>query len=173
MPLVTEYKDNWPEDYLKVQSYILSELKTYESIEHFGSTSIRGMVAKPIIDVMIVVPQGKMRQVISELAKLEYRHIGDLGITGREAYDYLPEHINLPIHHMYTCYPDHYQLHGLRAFREFLKENEKWRKKLSALKLDLDQRFNSDRQKYMDGKKALVEEIIERAKRKYPSSSIN
>ena len=172
MSLVTEYQSRWPDDYRRVRDYILTGLRTFESIEHFGGTSIPGMVAKPIIDIMIVVPRGEMGQAIAELGELEYRHQGDLGIRGREAYDYLPRHIDLPRHHLYTCYPDHPHLHGLRAFREFLKENREWRERLSNLKLELDERFDSDRQKYMDGKKALVEKIIGMAKKEFPGHVI-
>ena len=39
---------------------------------------------------------------------------------------------------------------------------------MSNLKLDLDKRFDSDMRKYMDGKVALVEEIIEMAKKEFP-----
>ena len=166
MSLVVEYQRRWPVDFLKIQDYILSSLRTYESIEHIGSTSIPGMVAKPIIDIMIVVPEGDMSQVIKELAHLEYRHQGDLGVIGREAFDYLPSHIDLPKHHLYACYPDNQQLSGTRAFREFLRGNEEWREKLSRLKLELDEKFASNRKSYMDGKKELVEEIIGIAKKR-------
>ncbi len=167
MSLVVEYQNRWPDDYCKIRDYVLSGVTAYGSIEHFGSTSIPGMVAKPIIDIMMVIPKGKREQAIRELGRLEYRHQGDLGIVGRECYDYLPPHIDLPKHHLYTCYPDYHQLHGLRAFRAFLKEHGEWRERLSNLKLDLDERFDSDRRKYMDGKAALVEEILALAKKEF------
>lgn len=163
MSLVTPYNPSWPEDYIRVRNYIFSGVNTYASIEHFGSTSIPGM-AKPVIDIMMVVPFGKMHQAIEELAILEYRYQGDLGISGRVAFDYLPPHIDLPVHHFYACYPDHDQLEGHRAFRDFLTVNHEWREKLSALKLELDRKYNSNRQKYMNGKNAMVEEIIGLAK---------
>ncbi|HCQ04271.1 MAG TPA: hypothetical protein DIT99_27930 [Candidatus Latescibacteria bacterium] len=71
MPLVTPYNPSWPDDYIRVRDYFLSGVKTYESIEHFGSTSIPGMVAKAVIDIMMVVPFGKMPKPIEELAVLE------------------------------------------------------------------------------------------------------
>ena len=144
----------------------MKELKTYISVEHLGSTSVKGMVAKPIIDIMVVVPNGMMDQAISELARLHYRHQGDLGITGREAYE--SYHLELPTHHPYTCYADNYQLHGWRAFRAFLTKSSLYRERLSQLKLTLDQDFGSDRQKYMQGKRELVNEIVELAKREFP-----
>jgi GrpB-like predicted nucleotidyltransferase (UPF0157 family) len=167
MSLVTEYQDRWPDDFIRIRNYILSAVSTYETIEHIGSTSIPGMVAKSIIDLIIIVPEGKMNRVIEELAQLEYRHQGDLGIIGREAFDYLPAHLNLPTHHLYACYRNQPQLTGSLAFRDFLRGNKEWRERLSRLKTELDQQHNSDRKKYMAGKKKLVEEIIEIAKKKY------
>jgi GrpB-like predicted nucleotidyltransferase (UPF0157 family) len=170
MSLVVEYQARWPGDFLKIRDYLLSGLTTYESIEHIGSTSIPGMVAKPIIDLVIVVPKGGMSQAIGELARLEYRHQGDLGVSGREAFDYLPADIELPKHHLYACYPTNPQLAGSVAFREFLRTNREWRARLSRLKAELDVRHDSDRTKYMAGKKQLVDEIIEIAKKEYPGS---
>ena len=143
MPLVTPYNPSWPDDYIRVRDYFLSGVKTYESIEHFGSTLIPGMVAKRLIDIMMVVPFGKMPKPIEELAVLECRHKGDRGIPGREVYEYLPPYIDLPINHFYTCYPDHDQLEGHRAFRDFLTADQEWREKLSALKLELDRTYDS------------------------------
>ena len=160
MSLISKYQHNWPDDFLKIRSYLLTKLKTFETIEHMGSTSIPGMVAKPIIDLTIIVPEGAMSQTISELALLEYSHQGDLGIIGREAFDYLPPHIDLPCHHLYACYPSNPLIAGTLAFREFLRENDEWCIRLSHLKLELDKRHDSDRQKYMAGKKSMVEEII-------------
>lgn len=167
MRLVTEYQNRWPGDFLRIRDYILSGILTHESIEHIGSTSIPGMVAKPIIDIVIVVPEGKMNRVVEELARLEYRHQGDLGVPGREAFDYLPPRIDLPKHHLYACYPGNPQLPGSIAFRNFLRENTEWRERLSKLKIELDLSHDSDRKKYMEGKKKMVDEIIEIAKRRF------
>ena len=59
MSLVVEYRRSWTDDYCKIRDYVLSGVTTYRSIEHFGSTSIPGMVAKPIIDIMMVIPKGR------------------------------------------------------------------------------------------------------------------
>ncbi len=101
------------------------------------------MVAKPVIAIMMEVPFGKMPQTMEELPVLECRHKGDGGIPGREVYEYLPPYIDLPVNHFYTCYPDHDQLEGHRAFGDFLTANQEWREKLSALKLALDRTCDS------------------------------
>ena len=172
MSLVTQYQSSWPDDFIKIRNYLETGITLYQSIEHTGSTSIPGMVAKPIIDMIIVVQPGKMTAMIEELSRLGYDHQGDLGCKGREAFDYLPQDIQLPTHHLYACYPDSVQLRGHLAFRVFMRENSEWREKLSALKLECDKKYDSNRQQYMDGKKELVEHIIKLARNKYPNPPI-
>jgi len=52
----TEYDPNWKEQFLTLKSFLL---KVFEdkvlSVEHIGSTSVEGMKAKPLIDVLIVI----------------------------------------------------------------------------------------------------------------------
>ena len=169
MSLVTQYQFSWPDDFVKIRNYLETGITHYQSIEHTGSTSVPGMVAKPIIDIIIVVQPGKMNAMIKELSRLGYWNQGDLGCKGREAFDYLPAHIGLPTHHLYTCYPNANQLLGHVAFRMFMRENPEWREKLSALKLECDKKYDSNRQQYMDGKKEMVEHIIKLAREKHPN----
>lgn len=172
MSLLVAYQNSWPDDFKRIRDYLLTKVNTHVGIEHIGSTSIPGMVAKPIIDLIIIVPPGAMSQTIAELAELEYRHQGDLGIPGRECFDYLPSHIELPCHHLYACYPDQPQVAGSLAFRDFMRANEEWREQLSNLKSELDRQHNSNRQLYMTGKKQLVEKIIGIAKEVCPQPAV-
>jgi len=36
MPLVTTYQDSWPDDFIKICSYLKFGICSYESIEHIG-----------------------------------------------------------------------------------------------------------------------------------------
>jgi GrpB-like predicted nucleotidyltransferase (UPF0157 family) len=58
-----------------------------------------GCAAKPIIDLDIVVSEeAVMPELISRLTGQGYRHEGDLGIRGREAFQAPPA---APEHHLY------------------------------------------------------------------------
>jgi GrpB-like predicted nucleotidyltransferase (UPF0157 family) len=55
--------------------------------EHVGSTSVRGLSARPIIDVDVVIrARTELAQVVERLAAVGYVHEGDCGIDGREAF---------------------------------------------------------------------------------------
>lgn len=51
---IEEFQESWAADFLKLQEIIQSTLKSLKvSIDHVGSTSIYGIGAKPIIDILV------------------------------------------------------------------------------------------------------------------------
>ncbi|MEU2673122.1 GrpB family protein [Streptomyces sp. NPDC007164] len=89
-----------------------------------------------------------------------YRHEGDLGIPGRDAFQ-APS--AAPEHHLYGVvagskpYLDHILL------RDYLRQRPDEVRRYSALKVALAQRFHADgegRQEYSTAKGALVEELV-------------
>jgi len=136
-------------------------------IEHVGSTSIPGMIAKPIIDLILVIKPGELENMITLLTERGYLHEGTLGIENRDAFKLEDEDLknSLPRHHLYVC-PEHaLELRRETAFRDFLKRNREYAEKLSALKWSLAEKFDNDRYAYMDGKDSMVKEITEKALR--------
>ena len=52
--IIEEYNPKWPLLYEDEKNRILNVIgEKYENIEHIGSTSVPGLGAKPIIDIMI------------------------------------------------------------------------------------------------------------------------
>ncbi len=134
-------------------------------IEHVGSRSIPGMIAKPIIDIIFVIKPERFGEIKSLLEERGYYHEGDKGIKEREAFNLKDDTVKkaLPAHHLYVC-PEHSEaLLRHIAFREYLKRNKRDAKRLSALKRQLAEQLNNDKYPYMDRKAALCEEITEKA----------
>lgn len=54
---IVEYNPNWPDLFDKEKRFIGSLIKNfvYGTIEHVGSTSVKGLAAKPVIDIMVGV----------------------------------------------------------------------------------------------------------------------
>ena len=79
---------NWPSHFEQIKYYVLSSIAELNSgIEHLGSTSVPELAAKPIIDVDVVYNRDSyLPEIIRRLETLGYRHIGDKGIEGREAF---------------------------------------------------------------------------------------
>ena len=171
--LVQPYSPAWPTQFMQMRMFLESGLAgTNCSIEHVGSTAVPGMVAKPIIDLIIVAKPGAFPEAKACLERLGYAHQGDLGIAGREAFDLVDvdTKTRLPNHHLYVCEADAYELRKQLAFRDYMRQHPVWREKLSRLKCDLCVKHDNDRQAYMDGKAFMVEEIT-RLAMGYPQGS--
>ena len=55
--MLSEYDDAWPERFAGEARRIEAALRDQAlAIEHIGSTSVPGLAAKPIIDILLVVP---------------------------------------------------------------------------------------------------------------------
>ncbi|MEU0963825.1 GrpB family protein [Micromonospora aurantiaca] len=70
---VVPYDPAWPARF-KIEQRLLSEaLPAALSVEHFGSTSVPGLAAKPIIDILVVVPEvGAVAADVRPLEQLGY-----------------------------------------------------------------------------------------------------
>ena len=88
--VVLPYEKQWQQEFQIIKNELSNVLgKLAVSIEHVGSTAVEGLSAKPIIDIDVVIEDyDKLDAVIDALGKIGYRHEGDLGILGREAFTY-------------------------------------------------------------------------------------
>jgi GrpB-like predicted nucleotidyltransferase (UPF0157 family) len=159
---VVPYDERWPAWFDEIRT-VLRELLGGLSceIEHVGSTAVPGLAAKPIIDVDVDVVVPTPNQVPAAVAALVaggYGHQGDLGITGREAFG-LPTRV-AHYHHLYVvvagnkAHRDHVVLRDrLRADPQALARYARRKRELAPLLL-------TDRSAYVDGKSALIAELL-------------
>jgi GrpB-like predicted nucleotidyltransferase (UPF0157 family) len=161
--LVEKYNPEWPQRFEEIKAFLGDKIaKACIRIEHVGSTSIPGMIAKPIIDIIIVIEPGSFLRMKRLLEKLGYYHRGDQGQKDREVFR-LTDESSLPIHHLYVCPKDNIDLKQETAFRDYMKKHKKDRERLGFLKWSLAEKFNNDRQLYIDGKDPMVKEITKKA----------
>ena len=120
--VVLPYDEQWKNDFLQIKAELTNVLGQLAiEIEHVGSTSVQGLSAKPIIDIDVVIKEyNELKNVISALEKIGYQHEGNLGIAGREAFQYDgKEHLRK--HHLYVCPEDSPELKRHIAFRDYLQ----------------------------------------------------
>lgn len=160
---VVDYDPRWPLWFAEVRDRLtpyLSELS--HRIEHVGSTAVPGLAAKPIIDVDIVVPTAELvPAAIARLAAAGYRHEGDQGIQGREAFALPPDAVHY--HHLYVVVDGNKAFRDHIALRDHLRANAADRERYAERKRELAHLLTTDRTAYVSGKGALVEELIARA----------
>jgi GrpB-like predicted nucleotidyltransferase (UPF0157 family) len=161
--LVEKYNPEWPKWFEEIKAYLGEGVaKASIRIQHLGSTSIPGMIAKPIIDIIIVIEPDRWEEMKSLLEGLGYYYHGNQGIEERECFRLKDETI-LPTHHLYVCPKHSYELKKETVFRDYMRTHKRERERLGTLKWSLCEQFNNDRQSYMDGKDAMVKEITQKA----------
>lgn len=151
---IEEYNESWPGYFQEIRAKLWPVVKDLATgIEHIGSTSVPGLVAKPIIDLDIIAPKNSIPAVIERLRGLGYEHLGCLGIEGREAFRSPTGHIE---HHLYACLEGCLALRNHIAFRDHLRRNPTARKEYSALKKDLAIHFGNSSDEYTQRKTGFI-----------------
>lgn len=158
--IVLPYDEAWATEFKIIRAELESALRdSILGIEHVGSTSVKGLSAKPCIDVDVVIKdRSVLEAVINKLGAIGYIHEGDLGIRGREAFKY-SDKPHLMAHHLYVCPKDSEELHRHITFRDFLRQNPGAVKKYSRVKETAAKLFPNDIDKYMEYKSPCIEEL--------------
>jgi GrpB-like predicted nucleotidyltransferase (UPF0157 family) len=148
-----------------LRSFYKSLLSPYVlQVEHVGSTAVPGMIAKPIIDLDIVIEDRNFDQVKCIMEKTGFIYEGDLGISGRYAFKPMNARLdNLPPHHPYICDLHNNELKRHILFRNYLIHHPDDVLRYSRLKQQLVDALDGDRAGYIEGKASLVAEILQRA----------
>jgi GrpB-like predicted nucleotidyltransferase (UPF0157 family) len=159
--IIENYDPRWPAQFETLRSRLASSLNGLAiTIEHVGRTSVPGLAAKPIIDIDVLLRSpDDLPPAIAALASIGYRHRGDLGIPGREAFR-APAG-DFP-HHLYVCPTDtEYRRH--LSFRDHLRAHMEDANAYAALKRELALKFGEDREGYNNAKREFVERTLRKS----------
>jgi GrpB-like predicted nucleotidyltransferase (UPF0157 family) len=161
--IICDYDPDWPHRYERLRAPVADALGDFAAaIDHIGSTAVPGLAAKPTIDFNIRLRSiADLPAVIMHLGHLGYRHEGDLGIPGREAFATPPGYATHD-HHLYVCAPDWAGYDDQISFRDYLRTHPRAASAYARLKRSLAQRFGSDRAGYAEAKAGFVRAILKR-----------
>lgn len=157
---VVPYDPRWKAEFLKIQVALSRGLGDLAlAVEHVGSTSVEGLPAKPIIDIDVAIPDMLVfDSAAARLAELGYWHKGDLGIPGREAFDYLGDQVFME-HHLYVCPQDSAELRRHLAFRDYLRAHKDAADEYERVKREAARLYPHDIDGYLEYKGCLIREI--------------
>ena len=164
---VLNYDPEWPLKYERERKAIAEILDGNGiSIYHIGSTSVPGLAAKPIIDMMAVVRSlEKVDDARGKFSELGYEYLGEFGIAGRR---YFRKGGDERTHQIHIFQADDWNNIGRHlAFRDYMRTHEKESAEYAEIKTALAQRFPYDIDGYCDGKDAFVREMEKRALLEY------
>lgn len=135
-----------------------SALCTFGAIvEHCGSTSIPGIPAKPILDMLVGIPEPlDVKAIRDALAPLEYEHATWAGVPGHEVFGK-----GRPRTHLVHVVP----LQGpawdrMLRFRDALRKDVALADEYAQLKRRLAVRYPNDRSAYTDAKSDFIERVV-------------
>ena len=162
--VIVDYDDTWPEMFEAEKTRILEACGEWlVDIEHIGSTSVPGLAAKPIIDMMPGLRRledGK--HCVEPMQELGYQYLGEYGIPERLYFNKgVPR-----THHVHMFVVGHDQWNRHLLFRDYLRNNPEALAAYADLKRELAERYRDDRDAYTDAKTQFVRAIEARARGK-------
>jgi GrpB-like predicted nucleotidyltransferase (UPF0157 family) len=160
--VIREYDPAWQGLFEGLRGRLLDVLSGLAvAVEHVGSTAVPGLAAKPIVDIDAVVASAEDVPLgVERLERAGWRHQGDLGIPGREAFE---PPAGVPWHHLYVVTAGGERLRCHLAFRDYLRAHPETARTYAALKRESARRFGGDRRAYTDSKGKFVEHILSQA----------
>ena len=165
--IITAYDPNWivlfEAESAQIQSVLAEGIVT--RIEHFGSTAVPGLAAKPIIDLLVGVRSLAIaKQVAVEpLERLGYAYWWENPDPLRMfLVKGLPPH-HPRTHHLHLVEPDSNFWDRL-LFRDYLRQYPGEARHYAQLKHNLAQQLSHDRAAYTVGKAEYVESVMKKAR---------
>ena len=130
---------------------------------HIGSTSIPGIYAKPIIDLLVVVRAiAKVDEHNIAMAHQGYEAMGEYGIPGRR-YFCKDDSTGIRTHHVHVFEVGSAQIERHLAFRDYMMAHPEDAQSYSDLKRRLAKAHLTNIEAYIDGKDGFIRAIDAKA----------
>jgi GrpB-like predicted nucleotidyltransferase (UPF0157 family) len=156
--ILAEYDPAWPRRFEAERSHIDKTLRgAAKMIDHIGSTSVPGLAAKPIIDILVAVDDAE-----DEDAYLRPLENAGYALRVRE-----PGHrmFRTPMEDVHVhIWSERAEIERHVAFRDWLRASGDDRRLYERVKRELAQREWSDTNEYAKAKNDIIGEIMSRAR---------
>ena len=169
--ILSEYNTAWPEWFAdeKVNLERLIGAENIARIEHYGSTSVPGLLAKPTIDILLEInDDADTDRLIAAMPPSEYICLYGSALTMQTPpphlmilKGYMPTGFAEKVYHIHVQYPgDPDELY----FRDYLISHPETAAEYAGLKRGLRRSFKYDRDGYTEAKGEFVKEITQKAR---------
>jgi len=155
------HDEDWANQFDAVKQELIDILgANILQIHHIGSTAIKNILAKPILDVAVIVNDIQRLNVVGmDIAGYSYH--GER-TPGRYLFARHQQLGSIAIQHIH-CYQKNYDepLPPTILFCKFLNEHPEYAKQYNDLKLDLLAKHDNNRWRYSSGKSEFVQMILD------------
>jgi GrpB-like predicted nucleotidyltransferase (UPF0157 family) len=126
---------------------------------HIGSTAIPAVVAKPVIDMLIVVADIALVDTCNTaMQRIGYEVMGEYGISARR-YFRKDNDAGIRTHHVHVFAQRSPHVKRHLAFRDFMNAHPQWAAEYSELKRELAAKHPESNQHYYNGKSDFITSI--------------
>jgi GrpB-like predicted nucleotidyltransferase (UPF0157 family) len=155
------YDSTWPLEFSAEADRIAHACQDLPlKLEHIGSTSVPGLAAKPVIDILAGRPGNVSgERYVATFKGIGYEHKGAFGIPGRNYFrrgSPRTHHV-----HLVSWSSDLWRDHLL--FRDYLRSHADIAREYETLKRELATLYLHDREQYTDAKGPFIRSIVRRA----------
>ena len=160
--VVVPYDEKWPEMF-NVESFLIKALlgDVAKNIHHIGSTSVPGLSAKPVIDILLEVSDIKeLDQCTPAMVNAGYSARGENGITGRR---YFIKGGDQRSHQVHAFSVGDIQILRHLAFRDYLRKNREAARDYAEIKRAAVLLYKNDAQRYSAFKTDFIEHHLQLA----------
>lgn len=157
--ILVDHDERWSERFQDLAGRVRQALGTQAlAVEHIGSTSVPGLAAKPIIDMLLTIAD-----VTDEAAYVPALESTGFAVRVRE-----PDHRMLRTRlrdvHLHVYEPDRLEVRDYFDFRDWLRTHAADRQLYAETKRRLAQQSWGDMNDYADAKSEVVRDILDRAR---------
>ena len=155
---------SWPICFLRERERLRPSLGSVaDDLQHYGSTAVAGLLAKPIIDMMAPVASLAQADLLdASLASAGYEKI-DAGFFKRRFYRRKPAEQDLA-YHLHLVVSPAWPLKNELLFRDWLIQHPDVARAYQELKIELAAKYADDMPRYTQGKTAFLRRIVNEAR---------
>jgi len=169
--ILSEYNPAWPQWFAEEKANLerLIGIENIAQINHFGSTSVPGLTAKPTVDILLEIAETvDIEELIASLPNKEYICLRKEGNSLSEhdrvmfLKGYLSDGFADKVFHIHVRYPGNYdELY----FRDYLISHPEAAVEYTDLKRNLFKDYEHDRDGYTAAKGAFIKKITDKARK--------
>jgi GrpB-like predicted nucleotidyltransferase (UPF0157 family) len=164
---IVDYDPRWPALFEQEAERLRTALDPWliVGLEHFGSTAIPNLSAKPIIDILIAVRSlaEARASFVERLQKLDYVYWAENPKQDRMFFvKGMPPFGSRRTHHVHVTELDGEMWRRL-TFRDYLRTHPAEARNYEQLKRRLATEHPTDREAYTDAKSAYIETVMRKA----------
>lgn len=137
-------------------------------ISHIGSSAVEGLIAKPIVDILLEIDhESDIEQVTNTLLQnswlmMSFKRSPQMQMAFNKGYT--KQGFAEQVYHLHVRYHGNW---NELYFRDYLREHEEVANEYGQMKLRLLEQYKHDRDRYTDAKTDFILKYTEKAKEKY------